>query len=195
MHRLLMSVLLAMPLNVGAGPLLVEYEGKIDWLEDDPLAPIGYKVGDSVRGFLKIDLASAPSDSGPRPLQGYGSLYGVDDVSGFADERTVNFVTGYNPTQDRQSGDGVAVTDSPYADSYSIWDAVGVQGSPPWRALHLVAYDRTGTLLSSTSIDQSFVVEGPEHVSGTFYVGRLLGDVFHWSAAYFNDGRIAVCKK
>ena len=197
MTKLLLPLLFAMPLAVGAQTLLVEYSGTIDDVQNDPLAPIGYKVGDTVNGTLRIDLASAPPDSGPRPGQGYDSLYGVDDISGFAGERTWNFVTGYNSSDDPRSADGVVVNNRQGFGYYAVWDSTGLQADPPWRSLHLVASDLTGNLLSSTSIDQSFIADSKTSpgILGTFFIARLVKDVFHWSAAQFHSGRIAVCRK
>ena len=61
MHRLIALALL-LPLSGHAQILFVDYEGVVDQAGDNPL---GYRVGDAVKGRLLVDLLLAPAELFP----------------------------------------------------------------------------------------------------------------------------------
>ena len=169
MRRWIAIALAVFPFVAHGQVLDVKYEGTVCSIHDHLGTPVesafGYRLGDPVKGTLRIDTALAPPDSFPTPnVSGYGG--------GFLARPSPDFVTGYATPRGR-SGDYVEVgNDQPaIGDWYYIFDREAPY-TPQDHGLALLFYRRE--FLSTDSLVQSFDLapgdDVPESI-GEFHSG------------------------
>ena len=143
MRRLIAISLLIAPFCAQAQVVRVDYEGVVDSTQVSK-----YRIGDTVKGSLLIDLLLAPAD-----LFSDNPEFG--SYSRFLAPGQPDWVRGYNPRGAGNAHDRIFTRNQPGDDSFSIGDLRNL-GKPSFRALEI----SVGGLefMSSDALDQSLSV-------------------------------------
>ena len=153
MRRLIALTLLLVPFCIQAQVVRVDYEGVVDSTQVPK-----YRIGDTIKGSLLIDLLLAPPDLFPTNTES-GSY------SRFLETGQPDWVRGHNPRGAGNAYDRILTRNQPGDDSFTVGDLRDL-GKPSFRALELLV----GGLefMSSDTIDQALSVTDEER-PGVFH--------------------------
>jgi hypothetical protein len=143
MRRLIAISLLIVPFCAHGQVVRVDYEGVVDSTQVPK-----YRIGDTIKGSLLIDMLLAPPDLFPaNPESG--------SYSRFLELRQPDWVRGHNPRGAGNAYDRILTRNQPGDDSYTVGDLRDL-GKPSFRSLELLV----GGLefMSSDAIDQALSV-------------------------------------